>query len=63
MDREHPGVTFARYVDDVVVHAVTLRQAERLRSVIAERMAEVGVPRTLEAGLCRWVQVKAVLCG
>src|SRR5665647_7273 len=42
MDREHPGVTFCRYVDDVVVHAVTLRQAERLRSAIAERMAEVG---------------------
>jgi RNA-directed DNA polymerase len=43
MDREHPGVTFCRYVDDVVVHAVTLRQAERLRSAIAERMAEVGL--------------------
>src|ERR1019366_4213881 len=43
MDREHPGVTFCRYVDDVVVHAVTLRQAERLRSVIAARMAEVGL--------------------
>ena len=43
MDREQPGVTFCRYVDDVVVHAVTLRQAERLRSAIAERMAEVGL--------------------
>ena len=43
MDREHPGVTFCRYVDDVVVHAVTLRQAERLRSAIAARMAEVGL--------------------
>jgi len=42
MDREHPGVTFCRYVDDVVVHAVTLRQAERLRSAIAERMARSG---------------------
>ena len=43
MDREQPGVTFCRYVDDVVVHAVTLRQAERLRSVIAERMVAVGL--------------------
>src|SRR5665811_978753 len=43
MDREHPGITFCRYVDDVVVHAVTLRQAERLRSAISERMAEVGL--------------------
>src|ERR1039458_6610145 len=43
MDREHPRITFCRYVDDVVVHAVTLRQAERLRSAIAERMAEVGL--------------------
>ena len=36
MDREHPGVTFCRYVDDVVVHAVTLRQAERPRRVRKE---------------------------
>jgi len=43
MDREHPGVTFCRYVDDVVVHAVTLRQAERLRSAIAARMVAVGL--------------------
>jgi len=43
MVREHPGVTFARYVDDVVVHAATLGQAERLRSAIAVRMAEVGL--------------------
>ena len=43
MDREHPGITFARYVDDVVVHATTLGQAERLRSAIAKRMVEVGL--------------------
>jgi RNA-directed DNA polymerase len=30
-------------VDDVVVHAVTLRQAERLRSAIAARMVAVGL--------------------
>src|SRR5665647_2361392 len=43
MDREHPGVTFCRYVDDVVVNATTLGQAERLRSAIAKRMVEVGL--------------------
>jgi len=43
MDREHPGVTFSRYVDDVVVHAITLGQAERLRSAIAARMVQVGL--------------------
>ncbi len=43
MAREHPGVTFARYVDDVVVHASTLGQAERLRSAIAARMVAVGL--------------------
>ena len=43
MDREHPAVTFCRYVDDVVVHATTVGQAERLRSAIAMRMAEVGL--------------------
>jgi RNA-directed DNA polymerase len=40
---EHPGVPFCRYVDHVVVHAVTLRQAERLRSAIEARMVEVGL--------------------
>jgi RNA-directed DNA polymerase len=43
MDREHPGVAFARYVDDVVVHADSQRQAERLRASIAARMVEVGL--------------------
>lgn len=43
MDREHPGVAFARYVDDVVVHAGSQRQAERLRASIAARMVEVGL--------------------
>src|ERR1035437_4844395 len=43
MDRKHPGVTFARYLDDVVGHATTVGQAERLRSAIAMRMAEVGL--------------------
>lgn len=43
MAREHPGVRFARYVDDIVVHAWTLRQAQALLADIASRMAEVGL--------------------
>jgi len=43
MAREHPGIAFARYVDDVVVHAATSGQAERLRSAIAARMVQVGL--------------------
>ncbi len=43
MDREFPAVRFERYVDDVVVHAATRGQAERLRSAVATRMVEVGL--------------------
>ncbi|MGV1009587.1 MAG: group II intron reverse transcriptase/maturase [Dermatophilaceae bacterium] len=43
MAREFPAVRFERYVDDVVVHAVTLDHAERLRSAIEARMVEVGL--------------------
>ena len=43
MAREFPAVRFERYVDDVVVHATTHGQAERLRSAIAARMVEVGL--------------------
>jgi RNA-directed DNA polymerase len=43
MAREFPAVRFERYVDDVVVHATTFGQAERLRSAIAARMVEVGL--------------------
>jgi RNA-directed DNA polymerase len=43
MAREFPAVRFERYVDDVVVHAATHGQAERLRSAIANRMVQVGL--------------------
>ncbi len=43
MNREHPGVTFERYVDDVVVHANSQRHAEQLRASVAARMVEVGL--------------------
>jgi hypothetical protein len=29
---------------------------------LGANMVFVGVPRTLEAGLCRWARVMAVLC-
>ena len=43
MARTHPGVLFARYVDDVVVHAASEQQAAALRASIAARMVEVGL--------------------
>jgi RNA-directed DNA polymerase len=43
MAREFPSVRFERYVDDVVVHAATFGQAERVCSAIAARMVEVGL--------------------
>ena len=43
MAREHPGVVFERYADDVVVHCVTRGQAERLVAEIGARMEQVGL--------------------
>src|SRR3954454_7821853 len=43
MAREFPDVWFERYVDDVVVHCVSKRQAHCVRTAIAERMAQVGL--------------------
>ena len=41
--REYPGVRFERYCDDVIVHALSERQARLLRAVIARRLAECGL--------------------
>ena len=41
MVREHPGVKFARYVDDIVVHAATEGHARVLHRSIAARMEQV----------------------
>jgi RNA-directed DNA polymerase len=41
--REHPMVRFERYADDIVVHCVSRRQAERVLADIAARMTEVGL--------------------
>ncbi len=43
MGREFPTVPFERYADDVVVHCVSRRQAERVLAAINERMGEVGL--------------------
>lgn len=43
MAREYSGNPFERYADDVVVHCVSLEQAERLVQAIAARMEVVGL--------------------
>jgi len=43
MARTFPAVRFERYVDDAVVHCVSLQQAEMLRDAIGQRMVEVGL--------------------
>jgi RNA-directed DNA polymerase len=43
MAREFPTVRFERYVDDVVVHCVSLAQARYLAGAIGTRMERVGL--------------------
>ena len=43
MARTFPTIQFERYVDDVVVHCVTERQALMLRNAIGRRLAKVGL--------------------
>jgi RNA-directed DNA polymerase len=43
MAREFPEVCFERYVDDVVVHCVSKRQAQYVLTAIAQRMDQVGL--------------------
>ena len=43
MAREFPSVVFERYVDDVIVHCVSERQARVVLAAIEGRMAEVGL--------------------
>lgn len=39
MEKEHPGVPFERYADDVIVHCTTAEHAARMRVVIEERLS------------------------
>lgn len=43
MAREYPGVVFERYVDDAVIHCVSLAEAHRVLAALRERMGEVGL--------------------
>ena len=43
MVRRFPDVRFERYVDDLVVHARSERQAQMLRQAIGQRFAQVGL--------------------
>ena len=40
---EFPTIPFERYVDDVVVHCVSERQARHVLAAIGKRMSEVGL--------------------
>ncbi|MGW0885366.1 group II intron reverse transcriptase/maturase [Streptomyces sp. NPDC002671] len=42
MARDHPGVQFERYCDDVVVHCRNEAQAHQMREAIAGRLADCG---------------------
>jgi RNA-directed DNA polymerase len=41
--RKRPGIQFARYADDAVVHAKSLAEAEELLAALRERMMECGL--------------------
>lgn len=43
MAATYPGVPFERYADDIVVHAVSEREAKELRDRIRERLGEYGL--------------------
>jgi RNA-directed DNA polymerase len=43
MEREFPSIEFERYVDDVVLHCKSFRQADMLVKVIGRRLRQVGL--------------------
>ena len=43
LTREHPGVVFERYADDVLVHCATRAQAESVLAGIEQRLRELGM--------------------
>jgi RNA-directed DNA polymerase len=56
MAREFPAIPFERYVDDVVLHCKSERQARFVRSRVAERMADCNVelnPRKTRIVYCK----------
>ena len=62
MSREYPGITFERYVDDVVVHCVSQVQARKVLAAIGARMEQVGLrlhPEKTRIVYCRDGQRRA----
>lgn len=43
MDRQHPGVVFERYADDIICHCDSQAQAQALRAQLEERLGECGL--------------------
>lgn len=43
MDRNHPNIQFERYVDDVVIHCVSEKQAKFILQVVRRRLKECGL--------------------
>ncbi len=43
MERDFPGIPFARYADDAVCHCKSEAQAELLKRALSNKMAEVGL--------------------
>lgn len=48
MQRSHPKSPFARYADDLVCHCKSMREAEKLKSSLRKRLAEVGLELNIE---------------
>ena len=46
--RHHRGIAFERYADDAIVHCRTREQAEWIREVIIQRLAECGLELNLQ---------------
>lgn len=43
MDRQHPGVVFERYADDIICHCDSQAQALTLRAQLEQRLGECGL--------------------
>jgi RNA-directed DNA polymerase len=43
MDRQHPGVVFERYADDIICHCDSQAQAQALRAQLEQRLGECGL--------------------
>ncbi len=54
--RKAPNIQFARYADDVIVHAHSLKQAESLLALIRCRLADCGLelhPEKTKIAYCK----------